>query len=77
MKKAMVGNLEQNNIFKTDTRESKSCQIRGRLLPEVMALNKYILDKDIWVTAVIQVPSNVSLEKVVVLKMKEAIVLIY
>ena len=26
-----------------------------------MALNKYILNKDIWVTAVIQVPPNVSL----------------
>ena len=36
---------------------------RRRVTPEVMALNKYILYKDIWVTAVVQVPSDVSLKK--------------
>ena len=29
--------------------------------PEVMTLNEHILYKDIWVAAVVEIPSNVSL----------------
>ena len=43
-----------------------------RFLPEVMAFNKYILNKDIWVTAVIQVPPNVSLNSLC-LKVKDGL----
>ena len=56
----MVGNLRSKLI---DLHVYFLCYFGTRFKPEVVALNKYILNKNIGVTAVVEVSPNVTLEK--------------
>ena len=56
----MVGNLRSKLI---DFHMHFLCYFGTRFKPKVVALNKYILNKNIGVTAVVEVSPNVTLKE--------------